>query len=99
VPGLGGAASKGPVLAAAGAAVTVLAASSAQLDRDRLVARREGLQIRTVEGDMADLSAFPDGCFGLVLPPCSNCFVPDVRPVWREAFRVLRPSCGRLPVH
>ena len=22
--------------------------------------------------------------------PCSNCFVPDIRPVWRECFRVLR---------
>jgi SAM-dependent methyltransferase len=24
--------------------------------------------------------------------PVSNCFVPDVKPVWREAFRVLRPG-------
>jgi SAM-dependent methyltransferase len=56
------------------------------------VAEREGLGLRTVEGDMADLSAFPDGTFALVFHPCSNCFVPDVRPVWREAFRVLRPG-------
>jgi hypothetical protein len=27
-----------------------------------------------------------------VFHPCSNCFVPQVRPVWREAFRVLRPG-------
>jgi SAM-dependent methyltransferase len=83
---------QGPVLAAAGAAVTVLDASHAQLARDRLVADREGLDLRTVEGDMADLSAFSDDCFGLVFHPCSNCFVPEVRPVWREAFRVLRPG-------
>jgi SAM-dependent methyltransferase len=81
-----------PVLAAAGAVVTVLDASPAQLARDRLVAQREGLGIRTVEGDMADLSAFPAGRFGLIFHPCSNCFVPDVRPVWREAFRVLGPG-------
>jgi SAM-dependent methyltransferase len=67
----------------------VLDNSPAQLAQDRLVAQREGLQIETVEGDMADLSAFPDGRFGLVFHPCSNCFVPQVRPVWREAFRVL----------
>jgi SAM-dependent methyltransferase len=83
---------QGPVLAAAGAIVTVLDNSPAQLARDRLVAERDGLVLRTVEGDMADLSAFPDGSFGLVFHPVSNCFVPDVRPVWREAFRVLRPG-------
>jgi SAM-dependent methyltransferase len=87
---------QGPVLAAAGAAVTVLDASPAQLARDRLVAEREGLALRTVEGDMADLSAFPGESFGLVVHPCSNCFVPDVRPVWREAFRVLRPGGALL---
>jgi SAM-dependent methyltransferase len=41
---------------------------------------------------MADLSALADGRFGLVFHPISNCFVPDVRPVWREAFRALRPG-------
>jgi SAM-dependent methyltransferase len=81
-----------PVLAAAGADVTVLDNSPAQLARDRLVADREGLAVRTVQGDMADLSAFAGGTFGLVFHPCSNCFVPDVRPVWREASRVLRPG-------
>jgi SAM-dependent methyltransferase len=78
-----------PVLAAAGASVTVLDNSPAQLAQDRFVAQREGLKIDTVQGDMADLSAFPDGRFGLVFHPCSNGFVPQVRPVWREAFRVL----------
>jgi SAM-dependent methyltransferase len=81
-----------PVLAAAGARVTELDNSPAQLDRDRLVADRDGLDITTILGDMADLPAFPDNRFGLVFHPCSNCFVPDVRPVWREAFRVLRPG-------
>ncbi len=81
-----------PILAAAGACVTVLDNSPAQLGQDDLVAQREGLTIKTVEGDMADLSMFEDETFGLIVHPCSNCFVPDVRPVWREAFRVLRPG-------
>src|SRR5262249_10751269 len=81
---------QGPILAAAGACVTVLDNSPAQLARDRQVADREGLTLRTVQGDMADLSAFASGSFGLVFHPVSNCFVPAVRPVWREAFRVLR---------
>ena len=53
---------------------------------------RDGLEIKTVEGDMADLSMFADGAFDLIVHPCSNCFVPDVRPVWRECFRLLRTS-------
>lgn len=79
-----------PVLAAAGARVTVLDNSPAQLAQDRLVAEHEGLALRTVLGDMADLSALDDASFDLVFHPVSNCFVPDVRPVWREAYRVLR---------
>ena len=84
-----------PVFAAAGAHVTVLDNSPAQLDRDRLVAEREGLAIRLEEGDMADLSRFPDHTFDLIFHPVSNIFVPDVLPVWREAYRVLR-SGGAL---
>jgi SAM-dependent methyltransferase len=83
---------QGPVFAAAGAKVTVFDNSPGQLARDREVADRDGLTIETVEGDMRDLSCFPDGRFDLVFHPCSNCFVPDVRPVWREAVRVLRPG-------
>ena len=79
-----------PVFAAAGANVTVLDNSPGQLDRDRLIAEREPLDLTTVEGDMADLSAFSDESFDLVFHPVSNLFVPDVRPVWSEAFRVLR---------
>ncbi len=81
---------QGPVLAAAGAKVTVFDNSPRQLEQDRLVARREGLTLETVEGDMADLAMFADGAFDLIFHPCSNCFVPEVRPVWRECFRVLR---------
>ena len=41
---------------------------------------------------MAGLSMFADASFDLIVHPCSNNFVPDVRPVWRECFRVLRPN-------
>jgi SAM-dependent methyltransferase len=80
---------QGPVLAAAGANVTVFDNSPAQLGQDRLVAERERLVIRLVEGDMRDLSVFADASFDLIIHPVSNIFVPDVLPVWREAYRVL----------
>ena len=83
---------QGPVLAAAGAHVTVLDNSPRQLERDRLVAEREGISLNTVEGDMRNLSAFEDESFDLVFHPVSNVFVPNIRPVWREAYRVLRPA-------
>jgi SAM-dependent methyltransferase len=38
---------------------------------------------------------FPDESFGLIVHPVSNVFVPDVRRVWTEAYRVLRPG-GQL---
>ena len=84
-----------PVLAAAGARVTSFELSPAQLAQDRLVAEREGLAITDELGDMRDLSRFADASFDLVFHPAANSFVPDVRPVWNEAFRVLR-SGGRL---
>jgi len=87
---------QGPILAAAGANVTVFDNSPAQLRQDELVARREGLAIRTVQGDMRDLSVFPDASFDLIFHPVSNCFVDNVRAVWREAYRVLRPGGALL---
>ena len=81
---------QGPVLAAVGANVTVFDNSPAQLKQDQLVAEREALPLRTVEGDAADLSVFADESFDLVFNPCSTVFMPDVRAVWRESARVLR---------
>lgn len=83
---------QGPILAAAGARVTVLDNSPGQLLQDRRVAQRDGLELATVEGDMRDLSMFENDRFDLVVQPVSNVFVPDIRPIWREAYRVLKPG-------
>jgi ubiquinone/menaquinone biosynthesis C-methylase UbiE len=85
-----------PTFAAAGANVTVLDNSPKQLAQDRLVAERESLYIKTVQGDMRDLGTFADESFDLVFHPVSNLFVPEVRPVWNEAFRVLRKGGALL---
>lgn len=83
---------QGPVLAAAGAIVTVLDNSPLQLAQDRLVAQREGLEIDLQQGDMADLSRFSEATFDMIFHPVSNLFVPDINPVWQEAYRVLKPG-------
>jgi SAM-dependent methyltransferase len=81
---------QGPILAATGARITVFDNSPNQLARDRMVADRDGLHISTVLGDMADQSCFDNGSFDLIINPVSTCFIPDVKPVWKECFRVLR---------
>lgn len=83
---------QGPLLAAAGANVTVFDNSDAQLAQDQAVALREGLDLRTVQGDMRNLGAFANTSFDLIVHPVSNCFVDTVLPVWQEAARVLRPG-------
>lgn len=81
---------QGPVLAAAGASVTVLDNSPAQLDKDRWVAQRDQLSIKLEQGDMRDLSRFADESFDLIFHPVSNCFIDDVNALWKECFRVLK---------
>ncbi|MEO8457336.1 MAG: methyltransferase domain-containing protein [Chloroflexota bacterium] len=87
---------QGPVLAAAGANITVFDNSPKQLERDEMVAKREGLAIKTALGDMRDLSEFGDASFDLVFNPVSNLFSPELGPVWRECYRVLRPGGSLL---
>jgi SAM-dependent methyltransferase len=87
---------QGPILAAAGARVTVFDNSPKQLAQDQFVAQRDALEITTVLGDMVDLSAFPAESFDLIVHPVSNIFVPDIRPVWCEAYRVLRSEGALL---
>ena len=80
-----------PIFAALGANVTVFDNSPRQLAMDSLVAEREGMtNLRTVCGDARDLSAFADASFDLVFHPVSNLFMPEIKPVWKEAYRVLR---------
>ena len=87
-----------PIFAAAGANVTVLDNSMRQLEQDQGVGRREGLAIRSVLGDMRDLSCFDSESFDIVFNPCSVSFIPEVQPVFDEAYRILRPGgllmCG-----
>ena len=83
---------QGPILAAAGAVVTVLDNSPRQLQQDQLVADREDLSIELFEGDMRDLSRFSSGAFQFIFHPCSNCFVPNVVDVWQHCYRVLEPG-------
>jgi SAM-dependent methyltransferase len=87
-----------PIFAAAGAHVTVIDNSTRQLEQDQYVAQRDGLEIKSVLGDMRDLSCFSADTFDVVFNPCSVSFIPSVQTMFDEVFRVLRPGgllmCG-----
>lgn len=85
-----------PVLAAAGANVTVFDISKKQLELDRLVANRDHLSLQTVQGDMACMDALKDESFDYIIHPISNLYVPNLQPVWQESYRVLRPGGSLL---
>lgn len=91
----GGGGQQGPLLAAAGAEVTVFDLSPDQLTRDAQAAEKFGLNLAIEVGDMADLSRFEDQTFDLIVNPCSICYCPDPHPIWREAYRVCK-SGGKL---
>ena len=81
-----------PVFAALGADCTVLDYSERQLDSERQVAEREGYAIRIVRADMTKPLPFADESVDLVFHPVSNCYVKDVKSIWKECWRVLKPG-------
>ena len=89
-----------PAFGLLGANVTVLDLSETQLERDRAAAAHYGLAVRTIQGDMRDLSCFDKGEFDIVWQAYSVNFVPDAVAVMREVARVLRPGgLYRLDCH
>ena len=81
-----------PVFAALGAECTVLDYSEKQLESERMVAAREGYGIRILRADMTKPLPFENGSFDIVVNPISTCYVRKVKPIYREAARVLRPG-------
>jgi len=81
-----------PAFAAIGCHVTLFDLSPEQLNVDRRVARERGLDLELIQGNMLDLSPLHGRDFDLVYQPISACYVPDVRRLYAEVHRVLRPG-------
>jgi SAM-dependent methyltransferase len=88
----GGGGQQAPAFALLGANVTAFDLSETQLERDREAAAHYGVEFRTVQGDMRDLSCFSNDSFDVVWHAHSLTFVPNACPVFDEVARVLRPS-------
>ena len=79
-----------PIFAALGAECTVFDYSLKQLESEKMVSEREGYEIRIIRGDMTKPLPFEDEEFDLIFHPVSNCYVEEVRPIWKECYRVLK---------
>jgi 2-polyprenyl-3-methyl-5-hydroxy-6-metoxy-1,4-benzoquinol methylase len=80
------------VFALLGAKVTVVDMTDGQLDGDRQAAAHYGYKVTTIRADMRDLSGIGDESFDLIYQAPSMAYVPDVRQVYREVGRLLRPA-------
>lgn len=86
----GGGGQQSAAFAVLGANVTVFDLSYEQLERDRQAAEHYALEIKTVQGDMRDLSGFEKDSFDIVIQPYSINFVPEINIVFHQVARVLR---------
>jgi len=87
-----------PIFSALGAKCTVLDYSTQQCESERMVAEREGYQVEIVQADMTKRLPFEDETFDLIFHPVSNCYVEEVKPIFKECYRVLKKGgillCG-----
>jgi len=87
-----------PVFSALGALCTVLDYSSVQCESERMVAAREGYEVTVIQGDMTKRLPFEDESFDIIFHPVSNCYVEEVKPIFKECYRVLKKGgillCG-----
>lgn len=81
---------QGPIFALKGYDVTIMDFSKSQLEKDDMVAQRENLQIKTVQGDMTKPFPFEDEIFDIVFNPVSNVYIEELENVYKEASRVLK---------
>lgn len=81
-----------PIFAALGAKCTVFDYSEEQIKSEHLVAEREHYDIEIIRGDMTKTLPFGNETFDIIFHPVSNCYVEEVKPIWRECYRILKPS-------
>ena len=60
--------------------------SKSQLQRDDMVAKREGLKINTVQGDMTKPFPFENETFDIIFNPVSNVYVEDLENIYQRSL-------------
>jgi SAM-dependent methyltransferase len=82
----------GPLLARAGACVTVVDLSEEQLAHDRRAAIEHHLPLMVMCTSLDDLGALADASFAVVVQPVAACYLPDLGRLHREVARVIIPG-------
>jgi len=85
-----------PILAAAGAKVTLVDYSDAQLEADLMVMSRENYQANIIKADMSKPLPFESNFFDMIVHPVANVYIEDVRSLWHECYRVLKKEGSML---
>jgi len=78
------------VFALLGANVTVLDIAEGQLEGDKRASTHYRYKIKTVQGNMSNLSMLKDSSFDLIYQAPSMTYIPHVKKVYSEVARVLR---------
>ncbi len=79
-----------PIFSALNAKCTVLDYSLKQLESEKLISQREGYEIDILHYDMTQKLPFEDESFDIVFHPVSNCYVEDVKSIFKECYRILK---------
>ena len=87
-----------PIFSALGAECIVLDYSGEQCEREREISKREGYDVEILQFDMTKKLPFEAETFDLIFHPVSNCYVEEVKPIFKECFRILKKGgvllCG-----
>jgi SAM-dependent methyltransferase len=90
---------QGPLHALAGADVTVVDLSRRQLEHDRMVAQKHGLNMTLLQASAEHLVEIEDKTFDVVLQPVSACYLKNIPAMYAEVARVLKPGGIYLVQH
>ena len=79
-----------PILAGRGADCVVMDYSQKQLEQDKFVMEREGINYKTICADVTEKFPFKNQQFDIILFGFSNPYIDDLHFVFNECYRVLK---------
>jgi ubiquinone/menaquinone biosynthesis C-methylase UbiE len=88
----GGAGQQSAVYGLLGANVTVFDLTPSQLEGDQVAARHYGYPVKTIQGDMHDLSGITDASFDRIHQPISTLYCYDLERLYAGVARILKPG-------